>query len=79
MYFQDLLTQDVYWDVEKRVIESRWDFIHTESMGFAYILNPKTKGGLGMAARHWEKMYAAFTKHISDEGKEGEEFEKELQ
>ena len=77
MYFQDLLTQDVHSNVEKRVIESRWDFIHTESMGFAFILNPKTKGGLGMAARHLEKTHAAYTKHISYEDKQGEEFEKE--
>ena len=79
MYFQDLLTQYVFSDVEKCVIESRWDFIHTEPMGFAYILNPKTKGGLGMASRYLKKTYAAFTKQISDKDKEGEEFEKELQ
>ena len=79
MFFQDLLTQDVYLDVEKRMIESRWDFIHTESIGFAYILNPKTKGGLGLAEKHLESTCTAFTKHISDEDKEGEEFKKELQ
>ncbi|KAG9408120.1 hypothetical protein AC1031_021360 [Aphanomyces cochlioides] len=26
----------------------RWDFLHTESMGFAYYLDPRTKAGEGM-------------------------------
>ena len=30
------------------IVEERWAFVHTESMRFAYLLNPNTKAGLRM-------------------------------
>ena len=30
------------------VVQNRWNFLHTESMGFAYLLSPATKGGEDM-------------------------------
>lgn len=31
------------------LINERWSFLHTESMGIAYFIDPKTKTGLDMA------------------------------
>jgi proteasome lid subunit RPN8/RPN11 len=32
----------------KEYVHSRWEFLHTSSMGFAYLLNPRNQGGSSM-------------------------------
>ena len=32
----------------RELVLERWNFLHTESMGFAYLLSPKTRGGEDM-------------------------------
>lgn len=43
VYFQELDLSDTSFDTEMVLEELRyyWGFLHTESMGFAYVLNPK--------------------------------------
>jgi hypothetical protein len=45
--FLDLLDNPVLGRSQaiRDVIQDRWNFLHTESMGFAYILDPRTMGG----------------------------------
>jgi hypothetical protein len=47
-YFQKLLLNPLYSDMELLAVKQRWEFIHTESMGYAYFFNPVNEGGLGM-------------------------------
>ena len=64
-YFQKLLQADVYSEEEIAKIKDRWNFIHIESMGFAYILNPKTKGGLGMVGTDLEDTYVQLQEYLN--------------
>jgi len=77
MYFKELLMQDVYSDDKLYTINRRWDFIHTAYMGFAYVLNPKTKGGLGMMGSDLEDTYAELQNYLIDG--EQQVFEEEFQ
>ena len=70
IYFQELLQADVYSEDEIWKIKARWNFIHTESMGFAYILNPKTKGGLGMVGTNLKDTYVQLQKYLTKENED---------
>ena len=65
VYFQQLLQADVYSEEEIAKIKDQWNFIHTESMGFAYILNPKTKDGLGMVGTDLEDTYVQLQEYLN--------------
>lgn len=67
VYFQQLLESNVYSEEETSKINQRWNFIHTESMGFAYILNPKTKGGLGMVGNDLEDSYVQLQEFLKNQ------------
>ena len=45
--FKKLFNTQFADNIREKIID-RWNFIHTESMGFAYLLDPSTKGGEDM-------------------------------
>ena len=45
-------------------IYARWQFIHTESMGFAFFLQPNTFGGMNMYGNDKEARYNATVEDI---------------
>jgi hypothetical protein len=45
-------------------IDGRWSFLHTSSMGMAYLLNPKNKGGEKMVEDDAENTIRELTDHL---------------
>lgn len=72
--FQKLLCSNNFGNEELLLIKKRWDFIHTESMGFAYILDPMTKGGLGMMGTDFEDTHEQFLLKYDDKQEICDEF-----
>lgn len=78
-FFQQLLISPLYNDEELLLIKKRWEFIHTESMGFAYVLNPKTKGGLGMMGEDLEETYDNLRNFFDNDDEINKEFDRFIQ
>ena len=78
-FFQDSLKLDVYSEQEVSKINHRWDFIHTESMGFAYVLHPKTKGGLGMVGSDLEDTIMQLHEYLEAQNENIQAIQEEFQ
>ena len=48
----------------KTYVDDRWAFLHTESMGFAYLLNPNKYGGESFEGSDKEDSYTQLIEHV---------------
>ena len=48
-------------------------------MGFAYILNPETKGGLGMVSSDWEDTYLQLQEYLEAQNGNKKAIQEEFQ
>jgi ABC-type dipeptide/oligopeptide/nickel transport system ATPase component len=65
-YFQSLLSAPVYQDKNNilQLIRQRWDFVHTSSMGFAVLLDPKGRAGAAMIENDQSHAIAEIQTHL---------------
>ena len=52
-------------DFFKKCVRDRWNFLHTESMGWSYLLNPSTEGGSGMVGNDRRETITQLKKFIT--------------
>jgi hypothetical protein len=78
--FQSLVSEFAADNEILELINKRWAFIHTESMGIAYFLNPKTKAGSDMVGTDRVDTIDQLEEYVSKNlSNKSEEIEKEIE